>query len=184
MSADDFLCELARRLEEAGIAYMLAGSMASSFHGEPRSTQDIDLVILMKPGQVDALRRVLPDDRFYFDPDTARDALLRHSQFNVIDMETGWKADLIARKPRAFSRVEFERRERVAFGDCELWVASAEDVVVSKLEWASRSGGSERQLRDVRGVVHRHQESLDVAYVERWVEELGLSTLWEAVREG
>jgi len=126
VSADDFLCELARRLEEAGIAYMLTGSMASSFHGEPRSTQDIDLVILMKPGQVHALRRVLPDDRFYFDPDTARDAL----------------------------------------------------------EWASRSGGSERQLRDVRGVVHRHQESLDVAYVERWVEELGLSTLWEAVREG
>ncbi len=183
MSGSDFLCELTARLEGAGIAYMLAGSMASSFHGEPRSTNDLDLVVVMAPGQVPDLRFALPEDRFYFDVDTARDALRRHSQFNVIDMVTGWKADLIARKPRAFSRAEFERRQRVAFGACELWMASAEDVVVSKLEWAARSGGSERQLRDVRGVLHRHRETLDLAYVKRWVAELGLMAEWKAVRD-
>jgi hypothetical protein len=103
VSAADFLARLAALLEAAGIPYMVAGSFASTFHGVARATQDLDLVVDPTSAALDAFLASLDPDAYYVDPDTARDALRRRSLFNVIDMATAWKADLIIRKARPFS---------------------------------------------------------------------------------
>lgn len=183
MSVAEFVGRLTGELEGAGVPYMLAGSFASSFHGALRATQDVDLVI---DADVDAIRRLvnqLPHDRFYVDEQTAVDAVRRLTQFNIIDGVTGWKADLIQRKARPFSQAEFDRRQRVDYLGLRLWMASAEDVVVSKLEWAKKAG-SELQLRDVAGVLVAKRGKLDLAYIEKWVAELGVSDEWHRVLSG
>jgi hypothetical protein len=102
-------------------------------------------------------------------------------QFNVIDMLSGWKADLIFRRLRPFSVSDFERRELAEVLGVHMWVASAEDIIVSKLEWASRTA-SERQLRDGAGVLATGRPTLDMACLERWVSALGLEKEWNAIR--
>lgn len=183
MSATDFLRRIVRHLEDAGVPYMVAGSLASTFHGRPRTTEDIDLVVELDAA---ALLRVLSLDpeRYYVSEEAASDALRRESQFNVIDMETGWKADLIVRKSRPFSETEFSRRERVRLLGVDCHVASAEDTILAKLEWA-KQGESERQLRDVVGVLSTRGDDLDVEYIEKWADALGIRDLWEQVlRQG
>ncbi len=133
---------------------MIAGSFASAAHGLPRTTQDLDVVI--DPPGADALdllvRSMAPDD-YYVDADTVRDALRRRSMFNVVDHASGWKVDFIIRKNRAFSRDEFGRRMKFSLLDIPVFVASPEDTIVAKLEWSKQSGGSERQRRDVAGIL-------------------------------
>ena len=183
MSAGDFLARLVALLEAAGIPHMVAGSFASTFHGVARATQDLDVVVAPAGAALDALLASLDPDVYYVDPDTARDALRRRSQFNVIDMTTGWKADLIIRKDRPFSIGEFARRQPVELMGTRTYVATAEDSIVAKLEWAKQSD-STRQLRDVAGIVATRADALDVDYVERWVSALGLEAEWARVRAG
>lgn len=179
MSIGGLLGVITRLLDDALIPYMVVGSFASSLHGEPRSTFDLDIVIDPDGARLDLLLTSVPE-RFYVDADVARDALSRRSMFNMIDQDTGWKIDLIVRKDRAFSREELARRQRAMIDGTEVFVASAEDVVVSKLEWA-KEGESSRQLDDVRRLLGV-QTALDQEYVAKWVEELGLAAQWAAVR--
>jgi hypothetical protein len=182
--AGDFLARLAGKLEAAGVPHMVVGSFASSYHGVPRSSQDLDLVV--NPDR-ESLRRFvadLPPEDYYADSDAAGQALKDRGQFNVIDMATAWKADLIVRKARPFSMEEMSRRSRVLLAGASVFVASAEDTILSKLEWAARSGGSQLQLRDARGIVEVRGQALDLAYIERWAQDLGLSELWLQVQRG
>jgi hypothetical protein len=96
-------------------------------------------------------------------------------------LATGWKIDLIVRKSRAFSEEEFRRRQRVNLQDLPLFVASAEDVVISKLEW-SKLARSHRHIEDVVGILRMRWESLDRSYMERWILELGLKSEWDKAR--
>jgi hypothetical protein len=162
---------------------MLAGSFASSYHGDPRTTNDIDLVIDPTREALLAFVRSLDPSAYYVSEEAARDAFDRRSQFNVVLLDSGWKADLILCKRRAFSRSEFERRQRASIDGTEVFVATAEDTVIAKLEWA-RAGESERQLRDVRGILDLRAETLDRDYVETWVRALGLEAEWQEVRRG
>lgn len=159
---------------------MLSGSFASAYYGAPRSTQDIDLVIEATPARLRALVQGLPSDEYYADLDAALEAYKRQSIFNVIDLATGWKIDLIIRKSRAFSQEEF-RRQLVNLQDLPLFVASAEDVVVAKLEW-SKLAQSKRHIEDVAGILRMRWESLDRSYLEKWTLELGLETEWNDAR--
>lgn len=95
----------------------------------------------------------------------------------VIDLVTGWKIDFIIRKPRAYSREEFERRRVVALDGVVLDVVSAEDVLIAKLEWAKR-GSSDRQIEDAAGILRVQGDRLDLAYVRRWVQALDLDQQW------
>lgn len=168
-------------LDACGVAHMVVGSFASTFHGEPRTTHDLDLVIDPNRDQLDLLLGALHPDEFYVDHEVARDALRRRTMFNVIEMATAWKLDLVIRKPRPFSIEELRRREAVTILDVAVAIATAEDTVISKLEW-SKAGGSERQLDDVVGIVRVRGGTLDRAYIQRWVDELGLDAQWQAAR--
>ena len=179
MIADEVFRRVVDALERAGIPYMLTGSFASSFHGVPRATQDIDLVISPTADQLRALVRLLPASEYYIDEDAALEAHRRQTQFNVVDLATGWKIDLILRKSRPFSREEFDRRLVVDFRGLRLAIATAEDVVIAKLEWAKLSQ-SQRQIEDAAAILRIRSSELDRAYLQRWIRQLLLQKQWEA----
>jgi len=164
VTARDLFARTVARLDQAGIPYMLTGSFASAYHGRPRATQDIDFVIVASPDQLRSLLRSLPAGEYYADEAAALEALRHESQFNVIDLATGWKLDFICRQSRPFSRTEFDRRALANLEGLSLYVATAEDVILAKLEWAKR-GGSQRQLEDVAGLLEVRGPDLDLAYV-------------------
>jgi hypothetical protein len=177
------LDRLVRLLDASGVPFMVAGSFASTAHGMPRTTQDLDLVIdPPSAAELDALVRSMAPEEYYVDADSARDALRRRSMFNVIDLASGWKIDFIIRKNRAFSRDEFARRMKLTLLDVPVFLASAEDTIVAKLEWSKQVGGSERQRRDVAGILATAGGSLDRPYVERWVRDLDLVEEWQAAQ--
>ena len=167
-----FLKRLVVLLEDAGIPYMVAGSLGSSFHGRPRATNDVDIVIAPTETQ---LRRFLDSLRpdCYVSDEAALAALHQGLTFNVIDMNTQWKADFRVRQDRPFSRMEFSRRQKAAILNLDVWVVSAEDVVLSKLEWAKESA-SKQQMEDVLGVLRTQWRNLDEQYLLKWARELGV----------
>lgn len=176
-SAEGTLQRTLVALTAAKIPYMLTGSLASAYHGAPRTTQDIDIVIAPTSGSLKALLEQFPADRYYVSSEAAHQALGSEGLFNVVDFASGWKVDFIVKKSRPFSVEEFERRQRAELHGATLYVASAEDVIVSKLEWAKMSG-SERQLVDVAGILRTRGDALDIRYIERWVAALNLEHQW------
>ena len=175
---EDALGRLVRRLEALGIPYMVAGSVASSHHGLPRATNDADIVIDPSPEALDALLAALTADGYYVDARTAHEALRARRLF-IIDPDTAFKVDLIVRKERPFSREEFARRERRDLGGLTASIATPEDTILSKLEWARKAGGSERQLADALGVLQVCGDRLDRPYVQKWAAALGVEDLWQ-----
>ena len=167
-----------RELEQTQVPYMFVGSHASSFHGYPRTTADIDIVIDPSHDSLDALLARLPEDQYYVDGDTARDALRRRSMFNVIHYESGFKVDLIVRGMDEFDREEFGRRIQLPFRGNERWVATAEDTILSKLDWSKR-GQSERQFGDAVNIARIQAQALDRDYLKRWAQPLSIDPLLE-----
>jgi hypothetical protein len=166
------LLETVDRLTAVGIPYMVAGSYAVVLHGQPRATQDVDIVVAPTADQVEAFIALVEKDQ-YVSPPAARTALAELSLFNVIDTLSGWKVDLIVRKARPFSLEEFARRRPIEFFGKTIYVVSPEDSILSKLEW-SKKGNSERQLRDAESVAVLQWKDLDVPYLRRWAAELGV----------
>ena len=177
MTTAEFLAAIVARLDAAEIPHMIAGSVASSHHGEPRSTQDIDLVVDPTREQLTRFVDGLEPSRFYVDDALA--ALASRSMFNVIEPSTGFKADFVIRKHRPFSASEFRRREQVELLGVVTAVATVEETILAKLEWAP-DGESERQLRDVAAMIRVHGAALDVPYLRRWAGELGVKASLEA----
>lgn len=174
-------------LEALGLDYLIGGSLASSLHGIPRSTQDADLLVDLPRERVPELVTAL-EGRFYLDEERVRDAVIREASFNVIHLPTMFKVDLfvLGRDPLGCS--EMQRRERHRLGEGrerEAFVASAEDTVLQKLLWYRLGEGvSDRQWLDLVGVLQVQGERLDRRYLQRWARELGLdSLLQEALRE-
>lgn len=169
-------------LEALDVPYLIGGSLASAVHGVARATVDTDLVADLRLEHAEPLAQAL-GDAFYVDVESIRDAVRRRSSFNVIHLETMFKVDVFVRKQRPFDQVQFERRvAQVVATDPErtAYVASPEDIVLAKLEWF-RLGGevSDRQWRDVLGVLKVQGERLDLAYLRRWAAVLEVSDLLE-----
>jgi len=178
---EGFLARVIGALDSAGVPYMLAGSFAGSHHGAPRATQDIDIVVDPTFASLDRFLDALAGDVVYFDRDVARDEFRRRGQFNIIDGSTAWKVDVIFRKPRPFSKEEMSRRVPAVLLGVSVFVATVEDTILAKLEWA-KLGESERQLRDVRALVRAKGDLLDRLYIERWLDDLGVRDLWNRVQ--
>ncbi len=168
----DLLKRVTAALDGVGIAYMVAGSIGSSFHDHPRATNDIGIVISPSEEQLDSLVESLGED-YYISARAAKDAFNHKSMFNIVDNVTGWKADLVVRKERAFSREEFQRRRKVRLMGLEVFIASPEDVILSKLEWAKNSG-SGQQVHDALDVIEVRGDDLDLDYLEKWAGTLSV----------
>ncbi len=179
MTLEDALQLVLSKLDDCGIPYMITGSFASNIHGLPRATQDADIVIETDGKALDRFLKILGED-FYASREAAKEALARRGIFNIIHLPTGLKVDLIIRKTRPFSHTEFLRRQEVDFLGRGRWFASAEDIILAKLEWA-KSGQSERQLTDALNVAKIRGKSLDRSYLQTWARELGVENLLEDI---
>ncbi|HUG29890.1 MAG TPA: hypothetical protein VMQ65_05185 [Candidatus Limnocylindria bacterium] len=175
MTIRELLIRVIGALEAEGIPYMLTGSLASSLYGEPRATNDVDVVIDPSPVALDRLVGRLQQDELYVDLDAARAALRERGQFNALILDT--KVDFIIQKEGPFAAVAFERRRRVRGSEIDADVVSPEDLILTKLAWAAETG-SDRQLRDVAGMVAL-VENLDRAHIELWAGRLGLVDAWQ-----
>jgi hypothetical protein len=173
----DVLSDVSSRLTKAGIAYMLTGSLAMNYYSQPRMTRDIDLVVEASPGDVDTILSVLEPD-YYVDRDAVSRAIAYERAFNIIHNVAFIKVDCIIRKSSEYRRLEFGRRIEVTIQGSKVWLVSKEDLIISKLYWASDSH-SELQLRDVKNLL---ASGYDVDYLEQWTRALELSTLLEECR--
>lgn len=173
MSFGSVLTAVVDALEHAGVPYMVTGSLASAFHGEPRATRDIDIVIDPESMTLGRLLDLLRAGDFYVDRDAAEEALRSRTQFNAIGADAT-KVDFIVRADRPFSTAEFARRQPVSLLGASTFIASAEDVILAKLEWAAATG-SDRQVRDVAGILAVAGDTLDQDYLTGWAERLGVS---------
>lgn len=168
-------------IESAGIPYAVCGSLSSGFHGQPRATNDADIIIAPTRDQLDMLLKSL-EAGYYVSPEVAFDAMKICSMFNVIDNELGWKADLIFRQDNPYQLSKFSRRKRVKLMGIDLWILSPEDVILSKLDWA-KDTGSDLQFRDVFGVVKVQWDELDWDYLRHWAKELDVEKNLERIKE-
>ncbi|MCI0579452.1 MAG: hypothetical protein L0331_25035 [Chloroflexi bacterium] len=169
-------------LEALEIPYVIGGSVASIVHGLIRNTVDIDLVAALKPEHVAPFVSGVKDS-FYVDAYSVQQAIERRSSFSLIHLATMYKVDVFIPQDRPFDHQQLQRRvaQKISTnGDKIVWVLSAEDIVLAKLDWF-RLGGevSERQWRDVLGVLKTQQGRLDVAYLRQWAQSLGVGDLLE-----
>lgn len=172
MNELDVVRDVSRRLEEAGLAFMLTGSMAMNYYATPRMTRDIDLVVALELASVATLETLFVPD-YYLSVEAARQAVRQASMFNLIHQESVIKVDFIVRKQSPYRQVEFERRQRARVDDFVTWIVSKEDLILSKLTWAAPSH-SELQLRDVKNLL---ATGVDRAYLDQWADELGVKEL-------
>lgn len=171
-------------LEELGIRHHLGGSYASSVHGVPRQTRDADVVVDLDAETVPRLADLLRSE-FYLDEDRIRQAVARRSSVNLIHLATGFKVDLFVKGDRPHDELELRRSELAELPGASglaVRLQSAEDTVLRKLWWFSQ-GRSERQWTDVLGVLKVQSGRLDLDYLERGAEELGVGELLEKVLE-
>jgi len=174
-------------LDALGVPYLIGGSLASAVHGVLRATLDTDLVADLRLEHAEPLARAL-GGTFYVDAESIREAVLHQRSFNVIHLETMFKVDVFVVKKRPFHHSQMERRmAQVIATDPErtAYVATAEDTILAKLE-SYRMGGdvSERQWRDVLGVMKVQADRLDLAYLRQWAAQLNISDLLErAIKE-
>lgn len=172
----DLLRTVVEILDDLGVPYALGGSIASSFIGEPRSTVDVDVAIRLEAELVDDLLR-RAGASFYLPEEAARRAIEAHESFNLLDTETAMKVDLFVVGDSLLDRMQIERRipVQVPGFSTALWVTSPEDQVLRKLAWF-RSGGSvsDRQWRDVVGILRVQAPTIDVAYLQRTALEVDL----------
>lgn len=169
-------------LDRAQIDYMFTGSIASSLHGEPRATHDIDLVVRIDQRTVPALLRAFPRPEFYVDEPAVRAAIESDGMFNIVEAAEGGKLDFWLLTDSPFDRSRFSRKYAVQVFDVEIQVSSPEDTILAKLHWAKLSGDGEKYFQDALRVYEVQADGLDLRYIERWAEELTVLALWERVR--
>jgi hypothetical protein len=179
----EFLKDVVARLEGAGVTYAITGSIASNLWGIPRTTHDVDVVVVLSPADVGRMLAAFPDPYYVSEP-AVRDAVARNGMFNVIDPATSLKADLWVTKGEPFNESMLSRRCRLEIvPGQEAYVGSPEDVLLHKLVWHTITP-SERQLADAAGIAAVQAGKLDLAYLKEWAARQGTTDLLEAVLQG
>jgi hypothetical protein len=168
--------------EKLGLPYLIAGSLASTLYGMVRTTQDSDIVAEMRPEHVDPFVSALQDE-FYIDEQMIAESIEHNSSFNIIHRETMFKVDVFIPRPRPFLQAQLDRAQRQTFSletKMSAKFASPEDTILSKLEWYQMGGEvSDRQWRDISGVLKTQAGELDVEYLRKWAAELQVTDLLE-----
>jgi hypothetical protein len=182
MEQSELLRYVTRLLEQLGLRYFVTGSVATIFFGEPRFTNDIDIVVDLPPSRIADFCQAFPIADFYISEESVRRAVTRKKQFNVIHPASGLKVDVMVPSEDAFNRSRFARIRRVRPApDYDAVFASPEDVILKKLEYY-REGGSDKHLRDIAGILKISGAQIDLAYIAEWASRLGLMEVWDKVR--
>jgi len=169
--------------DELSIPHFITGSCASISYGEPRLTNDIDIVADIAPEKIEKLLARFPQEEFYISEDAVKQALAFKNQFNIIHPSSGLKVDVMIRHNSKFDDSRFCRvRNLNITGKNQIAFASPEDVIIKKMEYF-KLGGSEKHLRDITGILRLSGESIDKNYISEWVRILGLEDIWKAIIE-
>lgn len=169
---------VAQRLTELKIPYFVGGGVASIVHGEERFTKDVDIVIRISPFLIPRFVKIFETD-FVVSTDAVQDALARRYAFNIIHIETAYKIDFYPITDEDEMEIAaLARRLQIDIGAGEIWMASAEDVILAKLRWFRQGGEvSEKQWRDVLGVLKVQGKNLNFTYLETMAARFNLADL-------
>lgn len=181
MELYELLEQVVLTFERLQIPYLITGSVASMAYGEPRLTNDIDLVAAIESKQIPELLAAFPSPSFYLSDEAMRAAITRQTQFNIIHPASGLKIDVMVRKDTPFDRSRFARARTLRPTETyPAAFASAEDVIIKKLEYY-KAGGSDKHLRDITGMVKISGNEIDHAYIAEWADRLGLRAIWDMI---
>lgn len=173
MDPGELLELVASRLRDLEIPFFVTGSMATIAYGEPRFTNDIDVVVQIRPHQIRAFVDAFATEEFYLAEETVTRAVEAKGSFNLIHPSSGLKVDFMLPEDNDFNRSRFERTKLLSTGSADTFpFASPEDVILKKLEYF-REGGSQKHLRDIKGVLEVTDE-IDRSYLRKWAGLLGL----------
>ena len=179
----DLIQYFSRVFKHLKIDFFLTGSVAASFYGKPRSTNDVDVVADIHEHHVAGLLEQFPAPGFYLSEQALREALAHRSQFNILHPGTGLKIDVMIPQDNAFNASRFQRRrESVPVAEGMTFLASGEDVILMKMKYY-QEGGSDKHLADIEGIFAVSGQNLDLDYLEVWAERLGLQETWSRIRK-
>ena len=169
-----------KRLDENNISYMVTGSVAMNFYAMPRMTRDIDIVLEISEKDAPRLMEMFCED-FYINQEMIINAVRSQGMFNIIHNDYVIKIDFIVRKDNPYRKTEFQRRRKVKVDSVWIWLVTVEDLILSKLWWAKQSR-SERQFEDIKNILSQVKD-IDKKYLEKWVRNLGIYTLYEELSD-
>ena len=184
MPLPEALGQILGALEQGGIEYMVTGSIASIVYGEPRLTNDVDLVVRFGRGDAERLTRALNGRGFYIPPLEAlraEAARARHGRLNLLHLESAFKADIYFAGEDPVYRWAFPLRRRQQLEGLAFWLAPPEYVILRKLQFY-REAGSTKHLRDIAWMIKVSETLIDLTLIDRKVTELGLAGEWELAR--
>jgi hypothetical protein len=173
------LLRVIEALDRLNLPYMLTGAVAVTYYGEPRTTHDIDIVVMLAATDITRVKTALEPD-FSVAEESIKAALREGSMFNAIHEETGLKVDFWMLKSSEFDRARFARRVRVSALGVKMTLPAPEDVIIGKLEWFQMSD-IDKHYSDALGVAAVQRGRLDTDYIARWCRAKGLTELWEKI---
>lgn len=182
MEQREFLLRVVEAMQQAGIAYAITGSWASTTYGLPRTTHDLDVVVTISADQAIALSRSF-EPPVYADAVSMAEAALVGTSFNIVDPISGLKVDFWPLQDQTYAQQQFDRRRQVALFGRAVWMLAPEDVILAKLLWY-RQSESETQMRDCMTVWRVQKDALDQDYLRRWAAQLNLTELLNRVIVG
>lgn len=179
----ELLRKVVEEFERLRISYLVTGAVASMAYGEPRLTNDIDIVAAIEEGHIKGLIKAFPADEFFISEEMVRDAIFQQGQFNIIHPASGLKVDVIIKQNTPFDKSRFSRARRIYPSESyQANFAAPEDVIIKKMEYY-KEGGSEKHLRDITGILKISGDMVDRDYISDWAERLGLNEIWDAVQK-
>jgi hypothetical protein len=183
MEPSDLLRHVVGVLERLHLPYFVTGSVAASYFGEPRFTNDIDIVCALPARSVEGFCGAFPEPDFYVSPEAAQEAVAHCGQFNILHPASGLKVDILIPAETPFNNSRFARATRVhPAQDYLAAFASPEDVIIKKMEYY-REGGSDKHLRDIAGMLKISGQRVDRAYIADWATRLGMLEIWQSIQQ-
>ncbi len=182
MDPTSLMRQAATVLQSMSVPYFVTGSVASMRYGENRLTQDIDIVADLKSEQAEAFCEKFPEPEFYCWLPTLKEAIARQRIFNLLEIKTGLKVDLIIVPLTDYNISRFARRRSLPVRDSQIDYASPEDVIIKKLDYYRKSG-SEKHIRDICSMLKSLKWQLELDYVDRWTHEFKTYDIWQHVLE-
>jgi hypothetical protein len=183
MELFELLGKVVSVFERLGIPYLVTGSVAAMAFGEPRLTNDIDIVAGIEEKHLRDFVTEFPLGEFYISEETIREAIHHQGQFNIIHPASGIKVDVIIKQDTPFDNSRFGRMHRIYPAESyQANFAAPEDVIIKKMEYY-KAGSSEKHLRDIAGILKISGEMVDWDYITEWAKRLDLVDVWDAIRE-
>lgn len=181
MKPSELTFAVCKVLNDSGARYMVAGSIASMHYGEIRSTLDVDIVAELRLVDATALRDAFREPDFYFEPDSMYRAMALHGMFNIIDIGTAFKADIIVPEKSEHNEAQLDRARTIDFHGRLVRMSAPEDVILRKLMFF-KEGESDKHLRDIASMFKVSGSAIDVAYIESWTPRLGVDEQWTLMK--